>query len=93
MRATNFVTLWLRKGDEDDAIKRYEQIMKEVMDAHCGGIVGDIRVAESKRRITATPLCKIQRCSKPENTMKKITEKISKRTNRTAKGIASCGKS
>ena len=93
IRATNFVTLWLRKGDEDDTIMRYEQIMKEVMGVYCGGIMGDVRVAKSGRRMTATTLCKIQKCSKPAKTMKKITDEISRRTNRTAKGIASCGES
>lgn len=93
IKPTNFVTLWLRKSDGEEAIQRYGEIMKEVMGTYCGGIVGDIRVAKNRRRITATPLCKIQKCSKPENTMKKITGEVTRRTNRTTKGIAYCGKS
>lgn len=93
IRATNFVTLWLRKGDEDDVIKRCGQTMKEVMGTYCGGIAGNVRVAKNRRRITATTLCKTQKCSKPEITMKKITDEISRRTNRTAKGRALCGES
>jgi len=93
IRPTNFVTLWLRKGDGEDAIKRYGEIMNKVMAVHCGGIVGDVRVAKNRRRITATTLCKTQKCSKPENTMKEITDEVSKRTNRTAKGRALCGES
>lgn len=93
IRATNFVTLWLIKGDEEDAIKRYGQTMKEVMGAYCGGTVGDVRVAKNRRRITATTLCKTQECSKKDITMKKITDEISRRTNRTAKGRALCGES
>ena len=93
MRATNFVTLWLRKGDSENDIKGYGEIMNEVMTVHCGGILGDVRVAKNRRRITATTLCKTQKCSKPENTMKEITDEISKRTNRVAKGRALCGES
>lgn len=87
------MTLWLRKGDGEAAIQEYGETMKEVMNAYCGGIIGDIRVAKNRRRLTATTLCKNQKCSKPKNTMKKITGEITRRTNRTTKGIASCGRS
>jgi hypothetical protein len=93
IRPTNFVTLWLKKGDDETAIKKYGDTMKEVMTAYCGGIIGDVRVAKNKRRITATTLCKNQKCAKPVSTMKKITGEITRKTNRTTKGIALCGKS
>jgi len=92
-RPANFVTLWLRKGDEEDVIKRYGRLMVEVMNTHCGSTVGEPRIAKSGRRITVSTLCKTQRCSKPKDTMRKITEEITRRTNRTAKGIALCGES
>lgn len=91
-RPANFVTLWIRKGDEEDAIKRYEKTMNEVLNTYCGGFIGEPRIAKSGCRITITTLCKSQECTKPKNTMKKISEEITRRTNRTAKGIALCGK-
>ena len=93
MESRNFVTLWLRKDDDEKDVSRYGEIMREVVDTHCGGIIGNVRLASGGRRITVTTPCKSQACSKPINTMSKITEEITKRTNRKAKGIASCGKS
>lgn len=92
MKLMHFVTLWLRKGDEEDAVKGYAKVMEEVVKKHCGGMVGEVRVAKGGRRLTVTTLCKVQECQKPEDTIERMSSEISEKTGRTTKGIGLCGK-
>jgi len=88
-----FITVWLKKGDSEETIIGCKRALQDTMTKYCGGIVGEIKISEKGNRLTAIPLCNNGECQKSKGTMENITKEITKRTNRTAKGIGFCGKS
>ena len=85
-----FITIWLRKEDDDARIEEYKQSITQIAEKYCGKLQEPLRVSEQKNRITITPNCNFQECPQLKSTIDKITTEIQKTINRTAKGITHC---
>ena len=88
-----FITVWLRKGDNEETIAGFKRVMQEAMAKCCGGVIGEIKISEKGNRLTAIPFCSERECQKTKGTVETVTNEIREKTNRTAKGIGSCGRS
>jgi predicted Co/Zn/Cd cation transporter (cation efflux family) len=82
-----FITPWLHREDSKNIITECSKIMKEIVSKY-GNVTEEVKTSSTGRRLTIAGLCDVKEGQNARDVIDRISQEISEKTKRVAKGKA-----